>query len=258
MNFPSAPSFTKLPKYISVSARTKLSGVTGMPSALEVGVWAWAAPTMKMHSAKAEICDRITMLASRRSPISAWDVVYAQPGRAAREYPKPVVADIRTRRATPANEKPRPWGPGFSNATELTRSRPPFGGRQASRLHGRDSLRDDALEPLVGVLGQSGVELAHLGELGDGALERGLDVVGLDLERLVEGLHAGELLERGGASLEGLLGVVGCLDGDRLHALGGGAESLQSGIDVLFGSLLDGVELLDHGSSPEHLRCHIR
>src|SRR5687768_13683648 len=88
----------------------------------------------------------------------------------------------------------------------------PRAGRLPKSLRrGRDGLGDDALERLVGVLGDRGIELAELGDLGDIALEGGLDVVRLDLDRLVERLDAGELLDRGRAGLERLLGVVGGL-----------------------------------------------
>src|SRR5215213_644794 len=80
---------------------------------------------------------------------------------------------------------------------------------------------------------------------GDETLVGRLDEVGLDLDRLVERLGADELLERGGRLLEGLLGVIGGLDRDRLGALGDDAEALQSGVGVVLAELLDGVDL-DH------------
>src|SRR5215207_4674979 len=102
---------------------------------------------------------------------------------------------------------------------------------------------DETLVRLEGLLREARIELAELGRLRDEALVGRLDEVGLDL--LVERLGADELLERGGRLLEGLLGVSGGLDRDRLGALGDDAEALQSGVGVVLAELLDGVDL-DH------------
>src|SRR6266508_2518224 len=77
-----------------------------------------------------------------------------------------------------------------------------------------------ALEGLVGLLREIGIELADTGRARDEALIGGLGVVALDLDRLLERLDAEQLLHRGAALFEGLLRIVGDLDGDRLHALG--------------------------------------
>ena len=54
------------------------------------------------------------------------------------------------------------------------------GAEEAALLRGRD-LGDHALERLVGLLGEIGVEFTHLGRFRDEALISRLDVVALDL-----------------------------------------------------------------------------
>src|SRR5438128_2124709 len=93
----------------------------------------------------------------------------------------------------------------------------------AGLFHRRD-LAELALERLVRFLGESGVELAELGRLGDETLIRAFDVVALHLDRLLERLRADELLGRSGTLLEHLLRIVRHLDRDRLHALRERAE----------------------------------
>src|SRR4028118_1105348 len=65
--------------------------------------------------------------------------------------------------------------------------------------------------------------------LGASALVGALQEVGMERDGLVERLGADELLDNGGRLLEGLLGVIGRLDGDRLRALGDDAERRQRG-----------------------------
>src|SRR6476659_3527815 len=73
----------------------------------------------------------------------------------------------------------------------------------------RSGLRDIGLERLVGFLGEIGIELADLGRLRDKALVGRLRIVGLDFNRLLERLHAQQLLHDLAAVLEGLLRIVG-------------------------------------------------
>src|SRR5665213_99567 len=84
----------------------------------------------------------------------------------------------------------------------------------------RRGLHRESLERLVGLLGEIGIELAHLGRLGDEALIGRLRVVGLDLDCLVERFGAQQLFHNLGAVLERLLGIVHHLSGDRLAGFG--------------------------------------
>jgi hypothetical protein len=58
--------------------------------------------------------------------------------------------------------------------------------RYIAALLGRRRLRHKGLEGLVGLLGEVGIELANLGGLGHEALVRGLRIVGLDLDGLIQ------------------------------------------------------------------------
>src|ERR1700688_2799051 len=76
-------------------------------------------------------------------------------------------------------------------------------------------FRDRGFDRLIGLLGEVGIELADLGRLGDEAFVSGLEVVALHFDGLVEGLGAEQLLNRGRALLERLLGVIGDFNRDR-------------------------------------------
>src|SRR6185312_14835530 len=95
--------------------------------------------------------------------------------------------------------------------------------------------------------GEIGIELAELGSLGDEALIGALGELGLHFDRLVERLDAEQLLHCRRGILERLLRIVRDFDGDRLRALGEGAERLQRRVHVLFADLLEVLEILDHG-----------
>src|SRR5215470_5127941 len=100
-------------------------------------------------------------------------------------------------------------------------------------LLGRRNLGQVALERLVRLLGDVGIELADLGRLGDKAFVRGLHVVGLHLDRLFQRLGAHQPLDRSRAILEGLLRVVGHFGRNGLQALGGDAKRTQRGLDIV-------------------------
>ena len=104
------------------------------------------------------------------------------------------------------NIPPQPLAPPYLEATAL--------------LGGDDlGLSEHRLVGLHGVLGEVRVELADLRSVSDEAFVGGLEVLGLDLDGLVEGLGGDELLGDGRSLLESLLGVVGRLGGDGLDAL---------------------------------------
>src|SRR5262245_7782869 len=119
------------------------------------------------------------------------------------------------------------------------------------RLLARRDLRQVALERLVGLLGDIGVEFADLGRLGDKAFVGGLHVVGLPLACLFQRLGTHQPLDRGGAILERLLRVVGHLGRNRLQPLGGDAERAQRGLHIVLPELLHFVEVCQHGQSFE-------
>src|SRR4029079_284732 len=77
----------------------------------------------------------------------------------------------------------------------------------------------------------------------------GLGVVGLDLDRLFQRLRRNQLLDRGAAGLETLLGVLGGFDRDGLPALGEGGQALEAGIHEFLAELAGVFERLRHGTS---------
>ncbi len=108
--------------------------------------------------------------------------------------------------------------------------------RPTSLRGGGLRLGDQSLVRLHSLLGEVRVELAHLRGIGNEGLVGGLHVVRLDLDGLVERLGGSQLLGGGGTLLESLLRVVGKLGGDRLDALGGGAEALTARSTLSFAS----------------------
>src|SRR5665213_2597435 len=93
--------------------------------------------------------------------------------------------------------------------------------------------RNGGLDRLHGVLRQGADELSDLRRVSDETVERLLGEIGLHFDGLVERLDADELLERGGAGFELLLGEIGDLAGDRLEALRHRAEVLHGRIHPL-------------------------
>src|SRR5262249_47255633 len=69
----------------------------------------------------------------------------------------------------------------------------------------------------------------------------------LDLDGLLDGFGRKQLLEGGGAILEGLFGVIAHLGGDALPALAPLAKHLDDGVDIALPELLVVLEGLDHG-----------
>src|ERR1700730_10902931 len=80
-------------------------------------------------------------------------------------------------------------------------------------------LGEEALIGLVGALCHVGDDRADLGDLTDIALIGRADILGLDLDGLVESAGGKQLLESGGARREGLLGIVRGFRGESLQAL---------------------------------------
>jgi hypothetical protein len=68
----------------------------------------------------------------------------------------------------------------------------------------------------------------------------------LNLDRLVEGLHAKKLLERGGTVLERLLRIVRNLNCNRLGAFRQRTHGFQGHVHIVFADLLEVLEILDH------------
>jgi hypothetical protein len=86
--------------------------------------------------------------------------------------------------ANPKTKKARPQRPGFLFSG---------GGRLVGGCRGE--LRDEAFERLVSLLGEIGVKPSDLLRLGHEGLISGLREFGLHFNRLVQGLHAGQLLD---------------------------------------------------------------
>ena len=84
---------------------------------------------------------------------------------------------------------------------------------------GRRELRDDAFQRLVGLLGEIGVEPRDLLRLRNERLISGLREFGLHFERLVQRLHARQLLDKRLGVFKRLLGVVAIGAGDGLKAV---------------------------------------
>ena len=124
------------------------------------------------------------------------------------------------------------------------------GRRQPSR-ESRSLLRlelgEGGLDRLDRFLGDGLVELAELGRLGDEAFVGRLGEFRLKRDRLVQLLHADQLLDEGGAFLEGLLGIVASFGGDRLEALGDFLQGGRGGFELLFAELLERFEIISHG-----------
>src|SRR5581483_3820840 len=110
------------------------------------------------------------------------------------------------------------------------------------------------LDRLVGFLGELGIHAADLRHLMHVAVVGALGEAALDLDRLLERLGRQQLLEGGGALLEGALGVVGQLGGDGLPALVPLAEQLHSRVHVLLAELLKLIEVHRHGLHRRHGR----
>src|SRR5665647_3636058 len=99
---------------------------------------------------------------------------------------------------------------------------------------GRGKLGDDAFQRLEGLLGEVGVKSRDLLRLGHEGLERRLGVFALHFDRLLQRLHAGQLLDKRLAVFERLLGVVAIGAADGLKAvLNGGCRSSDR-LEMLF------------------------
>src|SRR5690348_11885243 len=151
-------------------------------------------------------------------------------------------------RVRPQGPERRPWSiqrkkPGQIGRALLTQH---YATRLGWRSLGRLGLSGIGLERLVGLLGEIGIEFADLRRLGDEALVGGLGIIGLDLDRLVQRPGAEKLLEKLGAILERLLGVIRYLGGDRLTRLREHAERLHRRVHALFADLLHVLKILDH------------
>src|SRR5258707_11531766 len=103
----------------------------------------------------------------------------------------------------------------------------PFRETPAERLQARAGVLlsvfgEKTLIRLVRVLRHVGEDAADLGHLADIALVGRADILGLDLDGLVEAAGAEQLLESGAARLERMLGVVGRFRSESLKALADG------------------------------------
>src|SRR5712671_2437175 len=131
-----------------------------------------------------------------------------------------------------------------------------FDFRNALRLvsGGRDELCNQAFVRLEGLLGEIGVEPCDLLRLGYERLVGGLGVFGLHFERLVQRLHARQLLDQRLGVFKRLLGVVaiGACDGLKavLKRRCGGDDRLE----VLFAVLLN-VFNFDHDGVLSQTMC---
>src|SRR4249919_3928236 len=145
-------------------------------------------------------------------------------------------------RACRDKQKARLIEPGLLYATLPTRNSTQLNSTQLNSFR----LCEQRLERLVGFLGEIGIELTDLRSLGHKPLIGGLGVLGLNLDRLVERLHAEKLLERGAAVLERLLRIVRNLDCNRLGAFRKRTQGFKGHVHIVFADLLEVVEILDH------------
>src|SRR5690349_7287776 len=91
-------------------------------------------------------------------------------------------------------------------------------GERTVRSGRRRKLCDDAFERLECLLGEIAIEAGNLLGIRDEGLVGGLGELALRLERLVQRLHARELLDEGLGVLIGLLAIITISAGDRIDA----------------------------------------
>src|SRR5262249_18822008 len=105
-------------------------------------------------------------------------------------------------------------------------------------VRGRVELRGQAFVRLEGLLSEIGIEARDLLRLGDEGFVGRARKFGLRLERLVQRLHAGELLDKRLGVFERLLGVVAIGGSDRLNAALHVARRSGNRFEMLFAVVL--------------------